>query len=165
MNVIKTRFAPSPTGKLHIGSARTALFNFLYARSNGGKFVLRIEDTDQERSNADFTESIQRDLKWLGIYWDGDLIFQNQNQKRHIEIANLLLKLGCAYKCYLSEDEINNQKLKNPYSKIDSPWRNKTNASNALDFEASKFTIRLKINQEAIYSFEDSIHGICKRII
>ena len=93
MSVI-TRFAPSPTGFLHIGSARTALFNWLYARHFGGKFLLRVEDTDRARSTDDAIEAIFSGLKWLGLTWDGEPILQFSRQKRHVEIALEMVKRG-----------------------------------------------------------------------
>ena len=105
MNVV-TRFAPSPTGALHIGSARTALFNWLYAKSKGGEFLLRIEDTDRRRSTDEATQAIFDGLGWLGLDWDGKAQSQFKNVKRHVDIAQKLVDLGKAYKCFCSESEI-----------------------------------------------------------
>jgi glutamyl-tRNA synthetase len=105
MSVV-TRFAPSPTGFLHIGGARTALFNWLYARGRGGKMLLRIEDTDRERSTPAAIEAIIDGLKWLGIAWDGEVIYQFARQARHREVAEGLLAAGHAYRCYASPDEL-----------------------------------------------------------
>lgn len=105
MTVI-TRFAPSPTGFLHIGGARTALFNWLYARHNKGKFLLRIEDTDRERSTDEAIEAILAGLKWMGLDWDGDPTYQFANRDRHVEIANQLVAEGNAYPCYASKEEL-----------------------------------------------------------
>ena len=107
MSVI-TRFAPSPTGYLHIGGARTALFNFLYAKRHKGKYLLRIEDTDHERSTETAIDAINSGLNWLGLVPDEKTIFQSKNLNRHKKIADMLLKSGNAYKCYLNEDEQNN---------------------------------------------------------
>jgi glutamyl-tRNA synthetase len=101
-----TRFAPSPTGFLHIGGGRTALFNWLYARRFGGKMLLRIEDTDRERSTDAAIEAILDGLKWLGIDWDGDTVYQFQRATRHREIAEQLLAEGKAYRCYASPEEL-----------------------------------------------------------
>ncbi len=106
------RFAPSPTGPLHIGGVRTALFNWLLAKKNKGKFFLRIEDTDKERSKDEFKKQIISSLAWLGIEHDGEEYIQSKNIKKHITIAEELLKKGFAYKCYCSEQEINEQKEK-----------------------------------------------------
>ena len=96
--MIITRFAPSPTGFLHIGGVRTALFNWLYARNNSGKFLLRIEDTDRERSSNEAIEKIIDGLKWLGLENDGEIVYQHKNEKRHIEVAHMLLESGFAYR-------------------------------------------------------------------
>ena len=100
------RFAPSPTGYLHIGGARTALFNWLYARHHGGKFRLRIEDTDRARSTDDAIAKILDGLKWLGLDWDGDAVFQFQRMQRHAEVARGLVDMGLAYHCYASPAEL-----------------------------------------------------------
>src|SRR6195256_2710131 len=97
---IVTRFAPSPTGFLHIGGGRTALFNWLYARRHGGKMLLRIEDTDRERSTGAAIDAIFDGLKWLGIEWDGAPVFQFPRAARHREVAETLLAGGRAYRCY-----------------------------------------------------------------
>lgn len=109
MTVI-TRFAPSPTGLLHIGNARTALFNWLYAKANKGQFLLRIEDTDKERSTQEAINVIISGLKWLGLDWDGDIIYQNSRATRHQEIAHQLVKNGNAYYCYCSKEELESMK-------------------------------------------------------
>jgi len=106
------RFAPSPTGPLHIGGVRTALFNWLLAKKNKGKYFLRIEDTDRERSKEEFKKQIISSLAWLGIEHDGEEYVQSKNISKHIDVANELLKKGFAYKCYCSEEEINEQKEK-----------------------------------------------------
>jgi glutamyl-tRNA synthetase len=103
---IVTRFAPSPTGFLHIGGARTALFNWLYARGRGGKMLLRIEDTDRERSTQAAIEAILDGLSWLGIEWDGETVFQFSRVARHREVAEQLLAAGKAYRCYASQEEL-----------------------------------------------------------
>ena len=103
---VVTRFAPSPTGYLHIGGVRTALFNWLYAKNNNGKFLLRIEDTDRKRSSLDAVDIILEGLEWLGINFDDIPIYQNSNINRHKEIANKLLNDGNAYKCWASEEEL-----------------------------------------------------------
>lgn len=104
---VVTRFAPSPTGFLHIGGARTALFNWVFARSQGGEFLLRIEDTDQKRSTTDAIEAILKGMDWLGLQPDAAPLFQSKQQQRHIEVAELLIQSGHAYISHASEDEIN----------------------------------------------------------
>ena len=112
MSLVATRFAPSPTGPLHVGSVRTALFNWLFSKNNKGKFYLRIEDTDKERSKDEYKNQIIQSLKWIGIEHDDKEYIQSKNISKHIEVANELLKKGFAYKCYCSEDEIKEQKEK-----------------------------------------------------
>jgi glutamyl-tRNA synthetase len=106
MMSLVTRFAPSPTGFLHIGGARTALFNWLYTRGRGGKMLLRIEDTDRERSTQAAIDAILDGLSWLGIDWDGDAIYQFSRSARHREVAEQLLAMGHAYRCYASPEEL-----------------------------------------------------------
>ena len=106
------RFAPSPTGPLHIGGVRTALFNWLLAKKNKGKFFLRIEDTDKERSKDEFKLQIINSLKWLSIDYDGNEYVQSKNISKHVSVAEELVKKGFAYECYCSEEEINEQKEK-----------------------------------------------------
>jgi len=112
MSLVATRFAPSPTGPLHIGGVRTALFNWLFSKNNKGKFYLRIEDTDKERSKDEFKDQIVNSLKWIGIEHDDKEYIQSKNINKHKEIVNELLKKGFAYKCYCSEKEIEEQKTK-----------------------------------------------------
>lgn len=124
---IITRFAPSPTGFLHIGGARTALFNWVFAKHMGGKMLLRIEDTDLQRSTPEAVEAILTGLKWLGIDWSGEAVSQHQRQERHIEIANELVAQGKAYYCYTSRDEITKAReealLQGLSTRYNSPWR------------------------------------------
>src|SRR6187397_3108259 len=103
---VVTRFAPSPTGFLHIGGGRTALFNWLYARRFGGKMLLRIEDTDRERSTQAAIEAILDGLGWLGIEWDGNTVYQFSRSARHREVVEQLLAAGKAYRCYASPEEL-----------------------------------------------------------
>ena len=110
MNFVATRFAPSPTGPLHIGGVRTALFNWLFSKNNKGKFYLRIEDTDKERSKEEYKNQIINSLQWINIKHDDKEYIQSENIKKHKEIAAELLKKGFAYKCYCSEEEIKEQK-------------------------------------------------------
>ena len=106
MSKVATRFAPSPTGALHIGGVRTALFNWLYSKNKNGTFHLRIEDTDKERSKDEHKIQIIKSLKWIGIDHDGDEYIQSTKINDHVNVANELLKNGHAYKCYCSRDEI-----------------------------------------------------------
>jgi glutamyl-tRNA synthetase len=115
---IITRFAPSPTGYLHIGGARTALFNWLYAKHTGGKFLLRIEDTDRARSTEPAIAAILQSLKWLGLDWDGEEVYQFARSARHAEIAHELVKNGKAYYCYTSAAELAEFRTKFPNTKF-----------------------------------------------
>jgi glutamyl-tRNA synthetase len=103
---VRVRIAPSPTGNLHIGTARTALFNWLYARHNQGKFILRVEDTDQERSQDQYTQNILEGLKWLGIDYDAGPFFQTQRLEQYRAAVQLLLDQEIAYYCYCTEGEL-----------------------------------------------------------
>ena len=115
-----TRFAPSPTGNLHIGSARTALFNWLFAKNTKGKFLLRIEDTDKVRSTKESIKKILDGLKWLDLKWNDEIIYQSLNQLRHKQVTEQLLEKGLAYKCFCSEEDLNKMReeakiLKKPF--------------------------------------------------
>ena len=126
---IVTRFAPSPTGYLHIGGARTALFSWLFARRHNGKFLLRIEDTDRERSSDAAIEAIYEGLRWLGLNWDGEVTHQFAQQARHKEVAEQLLASGNAYHCYASQEELEEMRAKAKAEgrpmKYDGRWRDR----------------------------------------
>ena len=107
MSEVVTRFAPSPTGLMHLGNVRTALLNWLFARKNGGRFLLRFEDTDQDRSELHFVEAIQADLDWLGLGWDGDVLFQSAHAGKHTQALESLAKQGCVYRCFCTENQLN----------------------------------------------------------
>ena len=107
--MVRTRFAPSPTGYLHIGGARTALFSWAYARKHGGKFILRIEDTDQERSTQQSTQAILDGMAWLGLDYDEGPFYQMQRLERYHEVAEQLLRTGQAYYCYATKEELDLQ--------------------------------------------------------
>ncbi|MCZ6886502.1 MAG: glutamate--tRNA ligase [Rickettsia endosymbiont of Ixodes persulcatus] len=158
-NVI-TRFAPSPTGFLHIGSARTALFNYLFARHHNGKFLLRIEDTDKERSTNEAVEAIFSGLKWLGLDWDGEVIFQSKRNDLYKEAALKLLQAGKAYYCFTSQEEIEKQRQKALENKqhfiFNSEWRDKDTAAYPTDV---KPVIRLKTPREGSIAIRDTLQG------
>ena len=118
MKKVATRFAPSPTGPLHIGGVRTALFNWLYSKNQKGNFYLRVEDTDKERSKDEYKNQIIQSLKWIGINYDGDEYIQSKKIDDHIKVADALLKNGYAYKCYCSTEEIEEQKKRARQKKI-----------------------------------------------
>ena len=154
-----TRFAPSPTGFLHIGGARTALFNWLFAKANQGRFLLRIEDTDRERSTDEATAAIIEGLQWLGLDWDGNAESQHSRQYRHIEAARELLKLGAAYKCYSTPAEIESAKKEAKEADrptlFQSPWRD----ADTAPARNAPFTIRLKTPVEGRTEIRDSVYG------
>ena len=129
MSKVATRFAPSPTGPLHIGGVRTALFNWLFAKNKGGNFLLRIEDTDKERSKKEYQNQIIQSLKWIGIDYDSDEYIQSTKISGHVKIVEELLKKGNAYKCYCSNEEIEEQKTRAKQKKMpyiyNRKWRDK----------------------------------------
>ena len=157
---VVTRFAPSPTGYLHIGGARTALFNWLYARGRGGKFLLRIEDTDRERSTPEATAAILKGLAWLGLDHDGEAISQFARAHRHAEVARQLLAEGRAYKCFATQDEIEafreEARTAGRSTLYRSPWRE---ADPATHPEGMPYVIRIKAPQEGETVIEDQVQG------
>jgi glutamyl-tRNA synthetase len=157
---VVTRFAPSPTGYLHIGGVRTALFNWLYAKNNNGKFLLRIEDTDRERSTKSSIQIILNGLRWLDLNYDEEVIYQHKNIERHIEIANLLLKEGKAYKCWATENELNamreEAKKRNLPIKYNGMWRNKKEGK---EEEGKPFVIRFRSPEEGETIIYDKVQG------
>ena len=162
---IVTRFAPSPTGFLHIGGGRTALFNWLYAKRFGGKMLLRIEDTDRERSTDAAIEAILDGLRWLGIDWDGDVVYQYSRAARHREVAVSLLASGNAYFCYASQQELEEMREKaraeGKPMRYDGRWRDLggTDAEKQAIAEGRKPVIRLKAPQEGETVVNDAVQG------
>lgn len=158
---IVTRFAPSPTGFLHIGGARTALFNWLFAKANGGKMLLRIEDTDRSRSTPEAVTALMDGLQWLGIDWEGEPISQFSRQKRHAEVAEQLVREGKAYYCYTTPEELNAMREKaraeNKAPKYDGTWRSK-DPSEAP--EGVKPVIRIKAEQSGTTRVTDHVQGV-----
>ena len=156
---IITRFAPSPTGDLHIGSARTALFNWLLARRHGGKFLLRIEDTDFERSTPEATKSILSGLSWLGIDWDGEPISQRSLQTRHKQVVTQLLDSNKAYKCFSTKEEIleNRESAKKSGNStlFKSPWRNADKSQHPNE----PYSVRLKTPEHETLKINDKVQG------
>jgi glutamyl-tRNA synthetase len=157
---VVTRFAPSPTGYLHIGGARTALFNWLFARHNGGKFLLRIEDTDRARSTDEATAAIFDGLKWLGLDWDGEAVSQFSRRERHAEVARELLAKGQAYYCYATPEELEAmreaQRAAGQPLRYDGRWRDR----DPKDAPAGILpTIRLKAPQTGETVVDDQVQG------
>ena len=156
---IVTRFAPSPTGFLHIGGARTALFNWLYARGRGGRFLLRIEDTDRERSTPEATAAILRGLTWLGLDWDGDVVSQFDRRDRHAEVANQMLMRGTAYKCFSTQDEIAafraEAEARGSYAVFQSPWRDADPAT----YPDTPNVIRMRAPRDGETVIDDRVQG------
>ncbi len=156
---VVTRFAPSPTGYLHIGGARTALFNWLYARGHGGTFLLRIEDTDRERSTPEATAAILRGLDWLGLDWDGEAVSQFARKDRHAEVAREMLARGAAYKCFSTQDEIEAfreaARAEGRSTLFQSPWRDADPASHP----DAPYVIRMKAPRDGETVVEDAVQG------
>jgi glutamyl-tRNA synthetase len=161
---VVTRFAPSPTGFLHIGGARTALFNWLYARRFGGKMLLRIEDTDRERSTREAIDAILDGLSWLGLSWDGDPIFQFARAGRHAEIARNMLETGRAYKCFATAQELEEMRERARAEKrpprYDGRWRDRSAADVAAAEAAGlKFVVRLRAPLQGETVVDDRVQG------
>jgi len=156
---VVTRFAPSPTGFLHIGGARTALFNWLYARGRGGKFLLRIEDTDRARSTPEATKAILAGMSWLGLDHDGEIVSQFENAPRHAEVAHELLAAGKAYKCFASQEEITAfreaARAEGRSTLYRSPWRDADPASHP----DAPYVIRIKAPLEGTTVIRDQVQG------
>lgn len=156
---VVTRFAPSPTGFLHIGGARTALFNWLFARGRGGKFLLRIEDTDRERSTPEATAAILQGMEWLGLDHDGDVISQFAGASRHAQVAHQLLAEGKAYKCFSTQDEIaafrETAKAEGKSTLFRSPWRD----ANPDTHPDAPYVIRIKAPEDGETVIRDQVQG------
>ena len=154
------RFAPSPTGFLHIGGARTALFNWLFARHHGGKFLLRIEDTDRARSTQSAIEAILDGMRWLGLDWDGDVVYQFARAARHAEVAHELLANGHAYRCYATAEELaelrEQQRAARQPLRYDGRWRDR-DPSEAP--EGAPHVIRLKAPTRGETVINDQVQG------
>ncbi|MFU1476633.1 glutamate--tRNA ligase [Roseovarius sp. C7] len=158
-DAVVTRFAPSPTGYLHIGGARTALFNWLYARGRGGKFLLRIEDTDRARSTPEATQAILDGMAWLGLDHDGEVISQFDRAPRHAEVAHQLLAKGKAYKCFATQEEIqtfrDEARAAGRSTLYQSPWRDADPASHP----DAPFVVRIKAPRDGATVIRDEVQG------
>lgn len=157
---VVTRFAPSPTGFLHIGGARTALFNWLYARHNGGQFLLRIEDTDRVRSTQPAIDAILDGMRWLGLDWDGETVFQFARADRHAEVAHALIERGQAYRCYATAEELealrDHQRANKLPLRYDGRWRDRDPGDAPA---GAPFVIRLKAPREGSVTIADKVQG------
>ena len=157
---VVTRFAPSPTGFLHIGGARTALFNWLFARHHGGKFLLRIEDTDLKRSTPEAVDAIYEGLRWLGLDWDGDALSQCSRVERHQEVAKAMLEAGQAYRCYCSPEDLTamreQARADGRPMRYDGTWRDRDPADAPAGIDP---VIRLKAPQDGETVIEDQVQG------
>ncbi|MEO7825851.1 MAG: glutamate--tRNA ligase, partial [Allosphingosinicella sp.] len=154
---VVTRFAPSPTGFLHIGGARTALFNWLFARHHNGRFLLRIEDTDKARSTQAAIDAIVEGMRWLGLDWDGPEYYQSHFAVRHAAVANEMLARGHAYRCHMTAEELaagreRAQSERRPY-RVESPWRDRDEPSD------SPYVIRMKAPRAGETVIEDRVQG------
>ena len=159
-----TRFAPSPTGFLHIGGGRTALFNWLYAKKTGGVMALRIEDTDRERSTQAAIEAIIDGLKWLGVTWDGDIVYQAARAERHAAAVRELLAKGAAYLCYATPAELDEMResarSERRPPRYDGRWRDRSDADRAAaEAKGLKPVVRLRAPQEGETVVEDRVQG------
>lgn len=155
---VVTRFAPSPTGFLHIGGARTALFNWLFARHHGGEFRLRIEDTDRARSTEPAIAAILDGMTWLNLNWDDEVVYQFSRAARHAEVAHHLLAAGHAYRCYATPEELTalreEQRAAKQPMRYDGRWRDRTDWPNDADY-----VIRLKAPREGAVTIDDQVQG------
>src|SRR5829696_3008535 len=172
---VRVRFAPSPTGYLHLGAARAALFNYLYARKTGGKFLLRIEDTDLARSTDESTRSILEGMEWLGLEHDEAIVFQSDNADKHREAARKLLAEGKAYRDFTPKEAPSDASIKDAIKERaragqgeknmrDNPYRGLSAAESDARAEAGEpFAIRLKVGETGKTSFEDGVYGLQER--
>ncbi len=155
--MVITRFAPSPTGNLHIGGARTALFNFLYSRSQKGKFLLRIEDTDKERSKKEYEDQIIKSLNWLGINFDENVVYQSSNIDKHKKIAKELFEKKFAYKCYCTNEELEQKKQQFIESGINYQYDGK--CRNLNEEKNLPYVLRLKVQKNTKIILHDGVQG------
>ena len=161
---VRVRLAPSPTGTLHLGTARTALFNWLFAKEQGGAFLLRIEDTDKERSKEEFTRSILNGLKWLGISWDEQPVIQSERVAKHQAVIKQLLENGLAYRCYATEKELedmrNTQKARGEAPRYDNRSRNLSKEEEEIFIKEGRTSvIRFRIDDNEDVSWNDLVRG------
>ncbi|MEM6409874.1 MAG: glutamate--tRNA ligase family protein, partial [Pseudomonadota bacterium] len=178
---VTTRFAPSPTGMLHIGGARTALFNLLFAKNRGGQFLLRIEDTDKARSTPEATQAILDGLDWLGITPDAPPVYQSQRSARHMEVAEAMLENGTAFRCYATPEELQarrekgeakrqaakedglsdaiKSKLLSEADALLAPFRSPWREGGTPPSEDAPFTVRLRAPDHGTLLLKDAVQG------
>ncbi|MEM0981570.1 MAG: glutamate--tRNA ligase family protein, partial [Cyanobacteria bacterium P01_H01_bin.58] len=161
---VRVRIAPSPTGNLHIGTARTAVFNWLFARHQGGQFILRVEDTDTERSRSEFTDNITQGLQWLGMTWDEGPFFQSQRLDLYRQAIQKLLDEGLAYRAYDTPEELDAmrtaQKARNQAPRYNNRHRDLTEeAQRAFEAEGRQAVIRFKIDDARAIQWQDMVRG------
>ena len=172
---VRVRFAPSPTGYLHLGAARAALFNYLYARKNGGKFLLRIEDTDLARSTEESTRSILEGMEWLGLHHDEEIVFQSDNADKHRAAAHRLFDEGKAYRDFTPKEDVSDKSVKNAIAERarqqqgekhmrSNPFRDLSRQeSDARAAAGEPFAIRLRVPESGTTAFEDAVYGLQER--
>ena len=155
--LVRTRFAPSPTGLLHIGGARTALFAWLYAKTNSGSCLLRIEDTDKERSKQEFTDEIINSFNWMGVNFDEDVVYQSKNHDRHLALAKELLKSGKAYVCDCSKERLGQLRKEQQEQGLNPKYDGKCRDLSLS--ESNNNVIRFKNPEDGSVIFQDLIKG------
>ncbi|MGK7888822.1 MAG: glutamate--tRNA ligase, partial [Leptolyngbyaceae cyanobacterium] len=161
---VRVRIAPSPTGNLHIGTARTAVFNWLFARHHGGQFILRVEDTDLERSRPEFTQNITEGLQWLGLRWDEGPFFQSDRMDLYKKSVQTLLDKGLAYRCYVTEEELNDLRASQEAQKLAPRYDNRhrdlaPEQEAAFQAEGREPVIRFKIDDDRTIVWKDMVRG------
>ena len=160
--MIVTRFAPSPTGYLHIGGLRTALFNYLYARANGGKFLLRIEDTDLKRNSQEAAQAIEEAFKWCSLDYDGEVVYQSSRFDLYKQYVQKLLDEGKAYRCYMSKNELDELRAQQEAAKIRPRYDNRYRDFTGTPPAGIEPVIRIKSPLSGMIEFKDGIKGDIK---
>ncbi len=156
---VKTRFAPSPTGFLHVGGARTALFSWLYARHTGGQFVLRIEDTDRERSTKEAIDAIIESMQWLNLNWDEGPYYQTKRFDRYREVIDQLLKEGKAYKCYCSKERLEKMREEQMQKGLKPRYDGHCRNDHSEHSDSEPYVIRFRNPDEGVVAFDDIVIG------
>ncbi|MBU1320007.1 MAG: glutamate--tRNA ligase [candidate division Zixibacteria bacterium] len=161
---VRVRIAPSPTGYFHVGTARTAIYNWLFAKKHGGKFLLRIEDTDLDRSRQEYVDIILDGLRWMGLSWDEEIVYQSERMETYSPHAERLLTEGKAYRCFCSPEELTAEREYAQKNKLPYKYSRKCRSLSPDEIEKNlsdgrKFTVRLKLPVEGTASFEDAIAG------